>query len=116
MESSPRPWALLSTLVVLLVSVIRTVDGQKKGALDPASTNYVLLDSVPGTNQSRAFCLARGACRYKILTCPEQCPERKPQKNRKVKGCFIDCSSKCEATCMCRKNLCSLLCALFHVI
>ncbi|KAL5998398.1 hypothetical protein ACLOJK_009338 [Asimina triloba] len=26
-------------------------------------------------------------------------PQRKPLRNRKVKACFIDCSSKCETTC-----------------
>ncbi|OWM84179.1 hypothetical protein CDL15_Pgr028171 [Punica granatum] len=110
MESIWSASTMLTTLLVLLLSVIGQTDGQKtykKGYLDPASTNYVLLDPVPGTNQARAFCLARGACRYKILTCPEQCPERKPQRNRKVKGCFLDCSSKCEATCKFRKARCT---------
>ncbi|KAK4760596.1 hypothetical protein SAY87_005489 [Trapa incisa] len=108
MESAQKLWIiLLQACAVLLVSAICSVKGQKKGALDPASTNYVLLDPVAGTNQARAFCLARGACRYKILTCPAQCPLRKPKRNKKVKGCFIDCSSKCEATCMFRKARCN---------
>ncbi|KAK1260239.1 hypothetical protein QJS04_geneDACA002446 [Acorus gramineus] len=33
------------------------------------------------------------------LKCPKQCPQRKPRNNLKVKGCFIDCSSRCETTC-----------------
>lgn len=73
----------------------------KKGAFDAASTHYSLLTPLP-SGQERAFCQARGACNMKTLVCPSQCPERKPRQNRKRKGCFIDCSSKCEVTCKCK--------------
>ncbi|PPD96691.1 hypothetical protein GOBAR_DD06265 [Gossypium barbadense] len=70
----------------------------KKAPYDAASTHYeVLKPSKKG--QEKFLCLARGACNGKHLTCPSQCPERKPKKNKKNKGCFVDCSSKCEVTC-----------------
>lgn len=78
----------------------------KKGAFDAASTHYSLLTPLP-SGQERAFCQARGACNMKTLVCPSQCPERKPRQNRKRKGCFIDCSSKCEVTCKWRKPNCN---------
>ncbi|KAK1309348.1 hypothetical protein QJS10_CPA09g02085 [Acorus calamus] len=55
----------------------------------------------------RALCLARGRCLFSILQCPKQCPQRKPRNNLKVKGCFIDCSSRCETTCKYRKPNCN---------
>ncbi|KAL2507529.1 Late embryogenesis abundant (LEA) protein-related [Forsythia ovata] len=79
----------------------------KKPQYDAATTNYDVLPALPKTNQERAFCKARGGCHYKTLTCPAQCPERKPKKNKKQKGCFIDCSSKCEVNCKWRKPKCN---------
>lgn len=73
-------------------------NNSKKGAFDAASTHYFLLTPLP-SGQERAFCQARGSCNQKTLVCPSQCPERKPRQNKKRKGCFIDCSSKCEVTC-----------------
>ncbi|KAK3206019.1 hypothetical protein Dsin_020065 [Dipteronia sinensis] len=78
----------------------------KKGALDAASTHYDVLTPLP-SGQERAFCQARGACNHKTLACPSECPERKPKKNKQEKGCFIDCSSKCEVTCKWRKPNCN---------
>lgn len=108
----------LSTILVasmlLFISMEATfVQGQgngsknnstKKGALDAASTHYRLLTPLP-SGQERAFCEARGACNQKILVCPSECPQRKPKHNKEEKGCFIDCSSKCEVTCKCKPDL-----------
>ncbi|XVE59813.1 hypothetical protein DITRI_Ditri05aG0077000 [Diplodiscus trichospermus] len=78
----------------------------KKAPHDAASTHYeVLKPSKKG--QERVLCQARGACNGKVLKCPAQCPQRKPTKNKKNKGCFIDCSSKCEVTCKWRKPNCN---------
>lgn len=68
-----------------------------------APTDYEVLTPTPKTGQERASCKARGACYGKTLVCPSQCAHRKPKQNKKKKGCYIDCSSKCEATCK-RKN------------
>ncbi|XP_072972852.1 uncharacterized protein [Typha angustifolia] len=92
----------LSSLVLLLaVSTMGSVSAasKKKGWLDPASTNYLVLDPNPRTQQERFFCLARGRCRYKIIQCPRQCTQRKPEIGSSVKACFADCSSQCETTC-----------------
>ncbi|XVE79064.1 hypothetical protein DITRI_Ditri14bG0027700 [Diplodiscus trichospermus] len=78
----------------------------KKAPYDAASTHYDVLERSKN-GQERVLCQARGACNGKILTCPAQCPERKPKKNKKNKGCFIDCSSKCEVTCKWRKPNCN---------
>ncbi|KAK4851032.1 hypothetical protein QYF36_011928 [Acer negundo] len=78
----------------------------KKGAFDAASTHYDVLTPLP-SGQERAFCQARGACNQKTLVCPSECPERKPKHNKEEKGCFIDCSSKCEVTCKWRKPNCN---------
>ncbi|GKV28826.1 hypothetical protein SLEP1_g37824 [Rubroshorea leprosula] len=80
-------------------------NGSSKRNLDAASTHYQLL-SPTKTGHEQVLCLARGACHNKILTCPSQCSERKPKHNKKHKGCFIDCSSKCEVTCKWRKANC----------
>uniref|UniRef100_A0A6N2L5R7 4Fe-4S ferredoxin-type domain-containing protein n=1 Tax=Salix viminalis TaxID=40686 RepID=A0A6N2L5R7_SALVM len=48
------------------------------------------------SGQEQAKCKAKGHCKDKVLVCPAQCPEKKPKKNRKHKGCFVDCTSKCE--------------------
>lgn len=110
---------LLMVLFSSLISPLISLDGgegmikaaaaaagdNNKGKLDPASTNYVVLDRNPKTGQERFFCLARGRCRFKIIQCPAQCPRRKPKKNRIVKACFADCSSRCETTCKRMPNL-----------
>uniref|UniRef100_A0A7N0UUH1 Uncharacterized protein n=1 Tax=Kalanchoe fedtschenkoi TaxID=63787 RepID=A0A7N0UUH1_KALFE len=67
--------------------------------------NYQVMTPLGGTGQERAFCKAKGACYYRTLTCPAECAERKP-KDKKKKGCFINCGTKCEATCKRRKPDC----------
>ncbi|KAK8601831.1 hypothetical protein V6N13_058492 [Hibiscus sabdariffa] len=84
-------------------------DKIKKVPNDAASTYYqVLSPSLFGPE--RVYCHARGACKGKVLTCPRQCPHRKPKNNKynykKVKACFVDCSSKCDVTCKWRKPHC----------
>ncbi|KDP44068.1 hypothetical protein JCGZ_05535 [Jatropha curcas] len=59
------------------------------------------------TGQERAKCKKKGACNMKTLVCPPQCPGKKPKDNKKKKGCHVDCSSKCEATCKWRKPNCN---------
>ncbi|CAF2120850.1 hypothetical protein HID58_009019 [Brassica napus] len=71
-----------------------------------AAARYRVLSPLP-TGQEQAMCQAKGACYYKTLVCPGECPKRKPTKNRNTKGCFIDCTSKCEATCKWRKTNCN---------
>ena len=66
-----------------------------------AAARYRVLSPLP-TGQEQAMCQAKGPCYYKTLVCPGECPKRKPTKNRNTKGCFIDCTSKCEATCKCK--------------
>ncbi|KAG2673873.1 hypothetical protein I3760_13G109700 [Carya illinoinensis] len=73
---------------------------------DPATTDYDELAPAK-TGQERAMCKAKGACKSKTLMCPSQCPARKPKNNKKMKGCFVDCSSKCEVTCKYRKPNCN---------
>lgn len=68
-----------------------------------ASTDYEVLSPL-SSGQERSFCKAAGDCHSKTLTCPAQCPQKKPKKNKKNKGCFVDCSSKCEATCKCKPH------------
>ncbi|PIN14050.1 hypothetical protein CDL12_13320 [Handroanthus impetiginosus] len=80
---------------------------QKRPPTDAASTNYIVLSPMPNTGQERAFCQARGKCHYRTLTCPAECHQRKPKKNKKQKGCFVDCSSKCEVTCKWRRPKCN---------
>lgn len=106
------PLLMLVAAIVLVISMeVEFARGQqgggkvdltKKGALDPASTNYIAMGANRRTGQEQAFCLARGKCRWRIITCPRECPERKPKRNRMVKGCFMDCSSKCETTYKCK--------------
>ncbi|XP_068650592.1 uncharacterized protein [Aristolochia californica] len=107
MEKSITALLLVAVVVLMFSMDSAYAQGQKKGRLDPASTHYITLTSVRRTGQERAFCLARGRCFLKTLTCPVQCTQRKPKKNKKVKGCFIDCSSKCETTCKFRKAKCN---------
>ncbi|KAG6515312.1 uncharacterized protein LOC121972719 [Zingiber officinale] len=71
----------------------------RRGALDPASTHYTVLEPREDSGQERFFCLARGRCRYRTIECPDECPHRKPRRNRRLKACFADCSSRCETTC-----------------
>ncbi|CAA7025008.1 unnamed protein product [Microthlaspi erraticum] len=71
-----------------------------------AAARYRLLLPLP-SGQELAICQARTACYYKILVCPRECSQRRPAKNKDTKGCFIDCSSKCEATCKWRKTNCN---------
>ncbi|KAJ8651115.1 hypothetical protein MRB53_004138 [Persea americana] len=107
-----RPHVFWVAVLVVLSCILDTsAEGQGKGKgkvknLDAASTHYFLLPQVNNTEQERVLCLARGRCFLKFLQCPTQCARRKPRRNRKVKGCFIDCSSKCETTCKHRKANC----------
>ncbi|KAF8100440.1 hypothetical protein N665_0224s0026 [Sinapis alba] len=71
-----------------------------------AAARYRMLSPLP-TGQEQAMCQGQGACYYKTLVCPGECPKRKPTKNKSTKGCFIDCTSKCEATCKWRKPNCN---------
>lgn len=108
---SSRTLNFAAVLIVSLITQLLSMHGgagmvvaaeggdNRKVNLDPASTNYIVLDRNPKTGQERFFCLARGRCRFKVIQCPTQCPQRKPKKNRVVKGCFADCSSRCETTC-----------------
>jgi len=66
-----------------------------------AAARYRILSPLP-TGQEQAMCQGRGSCYYKTLVCPGECPKRKPTKNKNTKGCFIDCTNKCEATCKCK--------------
>lgn len=92
-----KAFILLAILLVFLSVETGTVQGQGSGK-DPAN-KYDVKKPLPGTEQVRAVCKTKGACFNTTLTCPAQCPDRKPKKNTKDKGCFINCSSKCEATC-----------------
>ncbi|KAE8735550.1 Beta-galactosidase 8 isoform 1 [Hibiscus syriacus] len=78
-------------------------NSKKKAPYDAASTHYDVL-APSSSGRERVYCQARGACNGKVLTCPKQCPQRKPKKNKKVKGCFFDCSSKCDVTCKYQKT------------
>lgn len=95
-----------AVIVIAWTSTIITVSSQA-GNLDAASTHYDVLPSVPSTGQERVLCLARGSCLYNVLTCPAECPNRKPKRNKVDKGCFIDCSSRCETTCKTRLPNCN---------
>lgn len=67
----------------------------------PKDDESAMSEKLPAlqSGQERAFCKAKNTCQFKTLVCPEECKVRKPKKNKKGKGCFLDCSSKCEATC-----------------
>jgi hypothetical protein len=71
------------------------------------TTDYKVL-APEKTGEERAYCNAKGSCNSKTLKCPSQCPKRKPKHNKKTKGCFVDCSSKCEVTCKCKHPLLQL--------
>lgn len=91
-----KAFIVLAILLVFIFVETGTVQGQGSGK-DPAN-KYDVKKPLPGTSQVRAVCKTKGACFNTTLTCPSQCPDRKP-KDKKSKGCFINCSSKCEATC-----------------
>lgn len=91
-----KSFILVAILLFFIAMETATVRGQGSGK-DPAN-KYDVKKRVPGTGQVRAVCKTRGACFNTTLICPPQCPDRKP-KDKKNKGCFINCSSKCEATC-----------------
>lgn len=110
---------LLVTFLLIFISIHTTIvraaddnkpeDPKKTPAPVPApkasdadATNYDVLTPEPETGRQRAFCKSKGACYNKVITCPAECAERKPKKNKKQKGCFINCGSKCEATCKCK--------------
>nr|GMD14211.1 Root_cap domain-containing protein [Ipomoea batatas] len=111
MDSRKLCLAVVSLLLsVFLGAAIAQAQGnatRKKYPYDAASTHYRVLSPMPGSGQERVFCLARGACEYKALTCPTECPQRKPKKNKKQRGCFVDCSSVCEVTCKWRRPRCT---------
>ncbi|CAN6692436.1 unnamed protein product [Malus baccata var. baccata] len=101
---------LVAVFVVLVSMEAALVMGQGNGngnanGKKADEANYEVLTPL-GSGQERGFCKAKGACYYKTLTCPSECPQRKPKKNKKNKGCFINCGSKCEATCKYRKSKC----------
>ncbi|XP_054816470.1 uncharacterized protein LOC129316194 [Prosopis cineraria] len=107
-----RKWSFFVACFLLLVAMEAAVaqpqgngNNKRKFPFDAASTNYRMLSPLP-SGRERVFCLARGSCHFKTLSCPAECKERKPRRNRKEKGCFLDCSSKCEATCKFRKANC----------
>ncbi|XP_074580612.1 uncharacterized protein LOC141837028 [Curcuma longa] len=89
-------------------SVSSTVASNRsgRGALDPASTHYTVLEPSEDSGRERFFCLARGRCHYRTIQCPAECPHRKPRRNRRLKACFADCSSRCETTCRNRLRNC----------
>uniref|UniRef100_A0A7N0UYN8 Uncharacterized protein n=1 Tax=Kalanchoe fedtschenkoi TaxID=63787 RepID=A0A7N0UYN8_KALFE len=95
--------ALLVALVAVEAMIVMGASHSKGN--DDAECDYQLVSPVGGTGQERAFCKGKGACYYKTLTCPAECAERKP-KDKKKKGCFINCGTKCEATCKRRKPDC----------
>ncbi|KAL4591513.1 hypothetical protein LXL04_004481 [Taraxacum kok-saghyz] len=94
-------------LISISVQLVIAQSDDKEKPSDVDATNYDVLTPEPETGRHRAFCKSKGACYYKTLTCPAECPERKPKKNKKQKGCFIQCGSKCEATCKWRRSKCN---------
>ncbi|KAJ6344985.1 hypothetical protein OIU78_007798 [Salix suchowensis] len=107
MDFKRKSWILAAFFLVYVSRKACCVQGaSKKSPYDAAITHYEMLSPSPSGNE-RAFCQARGACQGKTLVCPDQCKVRKPVKNKKQKGCFIDCSSKCEVTCKFRRPNCN---------
>ncbi|CAM8970104.1 unnamed protein product [Rhodiola kirilowii] len=99
--------ALFAVILAMETTVVMSkTEKEKKKEEEKAATNYLMLTPKGKTGQERAFCRSKGACYYKTLTCPAECAERKPKQNKKKKGCFINCGSKCEATCKHRKANC----------
>ncbi|CAN1145475.1 hypothetical protein LINPERHAP2_LOCUS14701 [Linum perenne] len=109
MEGKRNP-CFLALISLFLAFGWEQVSGQASNGyyrnLDPARTNYKVLDRT-ASGHEQVYCLARGYCQGKTLTCPDQCIDRKPKRNKKQKGCFFDCSSKCEVTCKYRKPNCN---------
>ncbi|KAH6828007.1 Late embryogenesis abundant protein-like protein [Perilla frutescens var. hirtella] len=106
--------ALLALFVSLEVGTVLSQDdddssGQKRmlPAPPPPPGSYEALSPDANSGQERAYCLGVGGCQFKTLTCPADCPERKPKKNRRHMGCFVDCRSRCQATCKWRKPDCN---------
>ncbi|KAJ6309688.1 hypothetical protein OIU76_014594 [Salix suchowensis] len=100
-----KPYILAAVFLVVLIAIQGTlVQGDDNNNGDNEDHD----DMAPlGSGQEQAKCKAKGHCKNKILVCPAQCPEKKPKKNRKHKGCFVDCTSKCEVTCKYRKPNCN---------
>ncbi|KAJ9178138.1 hypothetical protein P3X46_010047 [Hevea brasiliensis] len=97
---------LLAFFLVFVSWEAYVVQGiNRKDPLDPAITHYEMRPKLPSGHE-QAFCLARGKCQFKTLVCPDQCKVRKPVQNKKQKGCFVDCSSRCEVTCKWRRPRC----------
>ncbi|KAF7805572.1 Root_cap domain-containing protein [Senna tora] len=105
-------FCIFMAFFILLLTMEATIaQGEEKKPKKPKKhdddeTNYKELSPLP-SGQERAFCQAQGSCYYKTLVCPSECPQRKPKKNKKQKGCFVDCTSKCEATCKYRRANCN---------
>ncbi|XP_059429446.1 uncharacterized protein LOC132163253 [Corylus avellana] len=98
-----RKSCILLAFFILVLSMDAII---VQGANNDDTTNYK--DLTPAeTGEERAYCNAKGACNSKTLQCPSQCPQRKPKSNKKKKGCFVDCSSKCEVTCKWRRANCN---------
>ncbi|KAL9663919.1 hypothetical protein QQ045_019313 [Rhodiola kirilowii] len=91
--------------VVFVAVEAMAVIGKAYNYYEDESDRYELKSPVKGTGQEQVLCKGKGACSYTTLTCPAECPDRKP-KDKKKKGCFINCGSKCEATCKRRKPDC----------
>ncbi|CAN8244359.1 unnamed protein product [Cochlearia groenlandica] len=108
---SRKSYVLVALFALLLLTeiVIAESNGGKDNGNEgdsEAAAKYRVLTPLP-SGQEQAMCQARGACYYRTLVCPGECPKRKPMKNKDTKGCFIDCTSKCEATCKWRKTNCN---------
>ncbi|WCJ41041.1 Late embryogenesis abundant (LEA) protein-related [Euphorbia peplus] len=97
---------ILTSFLLFIFIEVRVVFGATKSPHDAAITHYIMLPTLPSGHE-QAFCQARGSCLNQTLVCPDQCKVRKPVQNRKQKGCFIDCSSKCEVTCKWRRPNCN---------
>ncbi|KAK8683266.1 hypothetical protein V6N13_039331 [Hibiscus sabdariffa] len=103
---------LLVALALVFISMEATNAQDKDNSKKDAASTYYQVLSPSRSGQERVYCHARGACKGKVLTCPRQCPQRKPKNKKyhnykKVKGCFVDCSSKCDVTCKWRKPVCN---------
>ncbi|CAM6101365.1 unnamed protein product [Calypogeia fissa] len=64
-------------------------------------TGYIITSpagQLPVVAKCKAALGAAQSCAGTTLTCPKQCQDRLPIGDSK-KGCFIDCGTKCEATC-----------------
>ncbi|XP_061358781.1 uncharacterized protein LOC133302972 isoform X2 [Gastrolobium bilobum] len=110
-----RKWSILVAFFILLIAMEAAIvygqgngkDNAKKPTKPPKdeASDYEKLTPLK-TGQERGFCKAKNSCQFKTVVCPKECAQRKPKKNKKQKACFLDCSSKCEATCKFRKANC----------